>query len=615
MAFIATHAEDRGDAEAEIRRLGRVRDVLSAVNAAVLRAVEPEMLFQEACRVATEVAGFSVAVVRTFDPVNGIVDIKTAAATMTATASSGARDPAPPSGFIEETMRRQLPAVVNDVAGNASIGSFPFAVGDTVGALFLATPETDFFTRDEIELLSELTHNLAFALGAAFKRKQVDYLSSYDALTGLPNRALFLVRLQQMLDAAGEHGSRMLLAVLDVAQLSSINAAHGERTGDEVLRTLAARLVRYPGSALVARIAGNRFAVLVSDLSVQSEGELRTGRTALRVVGEPVHIGGRDIGVKAHAGGAFFPDDACEAGELLNDAQTALHSARHEGVSSRFFAPSLKGAVSKRLDLEGRLREAAARGRFELVYQPKVDVETRSLVGVEALMRWRDPERPGCLVSAAEFIPMLEETGMIREIGRWALHEAARQHRAWRDAGLAAPRIAVNIAAAQLREPDFVSDLRSLLARMPGEPGIEIEVTESGFLDDVAGAVAILKAVRDLGIEIALDDFGARCSSLSYLFQLPVTTLKIDRSFVEGVADSADKLSIVSTIVTLSKELRLKVVAEGVETEPQARLLRLLRCDQMQGFLISKPLAPAELAALFLPRPHSASARGLVKQL
>jgi EAL domain-containing protein (putative c-di-GMP-specific phosphodiesterase class I) len=254
--------------------------------------------------------------------------------------------------------------------------------------------------------------------------------------------------------------------------------------------------------------------------------------------------------------------------------------------------------MERRIDLEARLERAVFEQQFVMYYQPKVELAGRTIVGVEALLRWRDPKRPGLLVPPNEFIPALEETGLIREVGRWAIGEAVRQHHAWLAAGLVAPRIAVNVSAVQLADAYLLEDVADVLSAFPTDPGLDLEVTESAVMANVRAAVDTLRAIHDLGVEIALDDFGTGYSSLSYLFQLPISSMKIDRSFIDGMTTNEDKKTIVSTMVSLGRDLKLRVIAEGVETEEQARLLRSLQCDEIQGFLIGRPMPADALARL-----------------
>ena len=285
----------------------------------------------------------------------------------------------------------------------------------------------------------------------------------------------------------------------------------------------------------------------------------------------------------------LFPDDGADADTLFWRAEAALKKAKATGEPFLFYKREMTDAVSGKLTLENQLRNALDNGEFVLHYQPKVNLMTGKLTGAEALIRWNDP-RTG-IVAPARFIPMLEETGLIHEVGRWAMQAASKDYLRWHDAGLAAVRVAVNVSPLQLRQVGFVDEIRQALGdNAHAAAGLELEITESLIMENVNHSIATLKALRAMGVCIAIDDFGTGYSSLSYLSKLPVDTLKIDRSFVIDMNAGAEGIALVSTIVTLAHSLKLKVVAEGVDTEAQVRMLRLLGCDEMQGYLLSKPL-------------------------
>jgi EAL domain-containing protein (putative c-di-GMP-specific phosphodiesterase class I) len=299
----------------------------------------------------------------------------------------------------------------------------------------------------------------------------------------------------------------------------------------------------------------------------------------------------------ARAGCAVYPADGAGPEELFQNAETALLNAKTSGATYRLYSPELNVRLAKQLDLEGRLQRAIVEHQFVLFFQPKVAFAGANVVGFEGLIRWNEPGRG--LVFPGEFIPMLERTGMIIPVGRWALLEAARQYEEWRRAGREPPRIAMNLSAVQLRQDRLVDDIRAALECFEDGCGLDLEVTESMLVENVESAIEKLSAIRALGPRLSLDDFGTGYSSLSYLHQLPLNALKIDRSFIIGMLHDSNKRGIVSTIISLGKALGLTTIAEGVETEGDAELLKRLGCDQMQGFYISKAV-PAEEAARFL---------------
>ena len=314
----------------------------------------------------------------------------------------------------------------------------------------------------------------------------------------------------------------------------------------------------------------------------------------------PFEINASNMTIAARAGIVIFPNDANDADALLKNAEAALKRAKAGGDRIVFFKQEISDKIAERLSLETKLRRALENHEFILHYQPKIDPKSRRIEGVEALIRWQCPELG--LVPPLKFIGLLEETGLIIEVGSWVFRQASLDRISWLKKGLNAPRIAVNVSPVQLRRADFVAVVGNALGVVPGMDtnvhGIDVEVTESLLLEGAEDNVNKLRAIRAFGVGIALDDFGTGYSSLGYLAKLPVESLKIDRSFTQVMLDDPSVTTLVSTIITLAHSMKLKVVAEGVELEEQAKILRLLRCDQMQGYLFSKPLPYEEMTAL-----------------
>ena len=425
------------------------------------------------------------------------------------------------------------------------------------------------------------------------QRERIFYLARYDALTGLPNRMLFHERLGQAVEQARRDQQGLALALIDVERFKAINDSLGKQVGDRVLQELGVRLQNAAGDIQrVARLGSDLFGLLFGPIADAEELARRIEAGARALFSAPIQLGGRELRIAAKAGLAVFPGDGADADALLRNAEAALKRAKQTGERFLFYAPEINARVSEQVDLEHRLRKAVEQGELFLHFQPKFDLATRRLVGVEALMRWRGPE--GTLVSPAKFVSVLEQTGLIFEAGQQVLAAARRTHADWKARGLNAPRIAVNVSALQLRRKSFVADVCEALGDMGADGGgVDLELTESLLMHDVDESIRKLRALRERGLRMALDDFGTGYSSLAYLAKLPLDTLKIDRSFVHGMTEHSDTTTIITTIITLSQALRLKVVAEGVETEQQAELLRRFRCDQVQGFLFSPPL-PAE---------------------
>ncbi|HTD28381.1 MAG TPA: EAL domain-containing protein, partial [Xanthomonadaceae bacterium] len=424
--------------------------------------------------------------------------------------------------------------------------------------------------------------------------KKLDYLAYYDALTGLANRSLFLERVAQHLREAQADGHRLALFLIDLERFKNINDSLGQLAGDDLLKQVAQWLERNVGDAsMLARVEADHFAVVLPEVGDDAAvgSFIATLMNALLV--QPFRLNDAVYRIAAKAGIAVFPNDGDNADPLFKHAEAALKQAKSHGDRYLSYTRAMTDSLVGKPNLESQLRQALDNEEYVLHYQPKVDLISGKLTGAEALIRWNDP-RTG-LVPPFKFIPILEETGLIYEIGRWAMQKAIADYMRWLRAGLMAPRIAVNVSPLQLRHRGFVAEVeRAISVDAYAPAGLELEITESMVMEDIKQSIASLNVIRALGVSIAIDDFGTGFSSLGYLAKLPVDTLKIDRSFVIGMTESAQGLSLVSTIIGLAHSMNLKVVGEGVETEEQARQLRVLQCDQMQGYLFSKPV-PAEI--------------------
>jgi diguanylate cyclase (GGDEF)-like protein len=421
-------------------------------------------------------------------------------------------------------------------------------------------------------------------------------------LTGLANRSLFLERTAQNIRSASSNGRKLALFLIDLERFKNINDSLGRAAGDALLRQVAEWLTRNVGDAnLVARVGADHFGVILPDVKRVSDVASLLEKTIQAFMAHPFRLEDAVFRIAAKVGVALFPDDGADADTLFRNAESALKKAKLSGDRYLCYAQQMTASVASRLTLENQLRQALERNEFVLHYQPKVKLSSGELMGAEALLRWNDP-RTG-LVPPVRFIPILEETGLIYDVGRWALDEAIATYRRWREAGRRAVRIAVNVSPLQLRNRDFVAEIeRAIGADALAAAGLELEITESVIMEDVRLSIASLRAIRELGVRIAVDDFGTGFSSLSYLARLPVNTLKIDRSFVIDMVAGPEGLALVSTIINLAHSLKLNVVAEGVETEEQSRLLRLLNCDEMQGYLFSKPILASEIEAMIRAR-------------
>jgi diguanylate cyclase (GGDEF)-like protein/PAS domain S-box-containing protein len=613
---VARDISDKVEQRVRIERLSRIRNVSSNINSALVRIRERDTLFEEVCRITADVGGFQAARVGLALPSESEVRWMAARGIDAETNQKlrASTDPASPfgNGIVGRSLRSGQTVISNHIRtvaeplqretllamGTQASVCLPLTVErEPIGVLVLHSIEAGFFDQEEVELLNELAGNISFALEMIAKREKLDYLAYYDPLTSLPNRRLFADRLTSAIAAAARAEGMLAVMMFDIERFRPINDTFGRHTGDRLLQLLAERLKSGPGnSSRVARLGGDQFAVLFPAIRNETDVVRELGERVAGIFGQPYVLGGHELRVAAKAGIAVFPNDGTDADALFRNAEATLKKAKASGERYLFYAPQINARVADQLLLEHKLRKALENREFVLHFQPKVDLATRKVEGLEALIRWNDPETG--LVPPVRFIPVMEETGLILAAGQWVIDEAIATYRDWRKCGLPVPRIAVNVSALQLREKDFADKVSASLAgESPDDCRLDLEITESLLMQDIAGSIEKLHAVRKLGVRVALDDFGTGHSSLGYLSKLPIDTLKIDRSFVVGMTENADDTSIVSSIITLAQTLRLSVVAEGVETEPQAQLLRLLRCDQMQGYLFSKPLAKEALEA------------------
>lgn len=425
--------------------------------------------------------------------------------------------------------------------------------------------------------------------------ERIRYQANYDGLTGLPNRSLFMDRLTQALNMAARTDQRLGLMFIDLDGFKLVNDTLGHDVGDELLVEAAKRLMSCVRTGdTVARLGGDEFTIIMPNL-----GDIRNAPVvAQRIIDmleQPFNLKNHEAFVSASIGITTFPDDAGDPHTLLKNADAAMYRAKEQGKANyQFFTADLNAQVSERMILKNGLSKALERDEFMLYYQPKCELATGRLTGVEALLRWKSAELG--MISPVKFIPVMEETGLIGAVGEWALEMACYQHRLWRDAGHGHMRVAVNLSVRQLRQPHLAQTIESILAKTGIDPsGIELEITESMIMKDTENAVSMLRNLSDMGIHLAMDDFGTGYSSLSYLKRFPLHTIKIDRSFVNDIATDPDDLEIIRTIITMGHSLRRRIVAEGVETEEQRVLLRKLRCDEMQGYLLSPPVPAAEI--------------------
>ncbi|UTH75017.1 EAL domain-containing protein [Chromobacterium sp. IIBBL 290-4] len=597
-----------------VERLGRLHVLQSRVNALIVRCETRQALFDGVCQIAVEVGAYRIAWMGEINDETGEGNIL---------AYRGLQVPHQPQ--IQLSLRRDSPflnrpcnqaarekriVVCNDLADDPTLGGLLADLVDkgvraavylpivrdarTHGVLGLFAADAGTFDNQEMALLRELQEDIAYALGHLEKADQLHYLAYYDSLTGLANRSLLLDRLAQRQADALREGKRFAVAHLDVAQFKSINDAYGRIAGDQMLQSLAGRLewsVKDP--SLLARLGADQFLLLLPQAGSESEAAACLDALLRECLADGFEAMDKALSLSLVCGVAMFSEDGDTPALLLEHAESAWKRAKSSGEKCLFYREEMTTRATAALAWASQLRQALEQGQFLLHYQPKVDALAHRLIGVEALIRWNHPQHG--LVPPDQFIPLLEEQGLIVDVGRWVLQQATSDCLAWREEGLEATRVAVNVSALQLRQPDFVPMMEAVLRDFPDREGIDIEITESQIMSDLDSNVEKLRRLRELGIIIALDDFGTGYSSLAYLARLPVDELKIDRTFVSRMLEAPEAMTMVEMIISLAHSMNLKTVAEGVETSQQAQALERLGCDILQGYWISPPISSLAL--------------------
>jgi diguanylate cyclase (GGDEF)-like protein/PAS domain S-box-containing protein len=435
---------------------------------------------------------------------------------------------------------------------------------------------------------------------------QMTHSAQHDFLTGLPNRMLLNDRVSQAIVLAPRHSKKVAVLFLDLDGFKHINDSLGHPTGDKLLQSIAKRLVSCVRSSdTVSRQGGDEFVVLLSEME-QSEDAAISALRILQAVAEAHTIDNHDLHVTTSIGVSVFPDDGKDAETLVKNADTAMYQAKENGRQSyQFFRPVMNVRAVERQSIEENLRRALERQEFSLHYQPKIRLRTGEITGAEALLRWTHPVRGA--VSPAQFIPVAEDCGLILPIGQWVLREACKQAREWFDAGLPLGTMAVNISSMEFRDDNFLDSVFATLSETGLDPkSLELELTESVLMKRAESAASVLKTLRARGVQIAVDDFGTGYSSLSYLRKFPIDALKIDQSFVRQITSTPDDTTIVTAVISMGRSLKLRVVAEGVETREELAFLQTHLCDEAQGYYFSRPVLPQQFAMLLksgIPEP------------
>ncbi len=438
-------------------------------------------------------------------------------------------------------------------------------------------------------------HDVSDSRAMALK---MSHQAQHDFLTGLANRALLTERLSQAIGLANRHRKQAGLLFIDLDYFKHINDSLGHAVGDMLLQSVAARLVAcVRGTDTVCRQGGDEFVIVLAEIERPQDAS-HVAEKLIAALAEPHFIDGHDLHVTLSIGISIYPDDGRDVDTVMKNSDTAMYHAKACGRNNyQFFRKSMNTLAVERLDVEINLRRALKADEFLLHYQPQIDLASGSMTGCEALVRWLDPKQG--LVQPGKFVAIAEECGLIVPIGRWVLGEACRQVQAWLAAGLVAVPVAVNISAVEFRHKDFVAGVAQILTRTGLDPGLlELELTEGVLMQDAESSVAVLEALKAMGVGIAIDDFGTGYSSLSYLKRFPIGTLKIDRSFVRDIVTDTDDATIVSAVIGMGQNLKQRVIAEGVETDGQLAFLRSRRCEAGQGFLFNRPLSADDFAGL-----------------
>ena len=601
-------------------RAERMRDLEHAVTRILAEARSSNVAVEAVLRAACEATGSVYGGRWVCDPDDGMLRCAETHAEDTAglrefvaVTRSLRRRPGEEGGLLRQVWETRRPLWIEDLAHAGSLirgeaardarlaSAFAFPImtgGEFYGAM-------EFFARERIardDGLLSIMRDIASQVGQFLARKEAEshlrFFANHDALTGLPNRAMFNQRLGQAVAQAGRHGKRVAVLFIDLDRFKIVNDTLGHETGDLLLRDLAARLRdSLRAGDTLGRQGGDEFVILLEDIPDPKDIS-DVSQKILDTVCRPLLLQGQEYAVTASIGVSVYPDDGRGAQDLLKNADIAMYRAKEQGRNAyQFYSASMNAHSLERLALEAKLRRALERQEFLLHYQPKVDLASGRLVGVEALIRWRPAE--GVMVPPGEFIPLAEETGMIGPIGEWVLRAACADARRWRAAGHAPLRMAVNLSARQFVRETLTADISDVLSRCGLPPStLELEITESVVMQDPERAARVLADLNALGVHVAIDDFGTGYSSLGYLKRFPVDLVKIDRTFIEGIPGDDDDVVITRAVIAMAHSLGLRVTAEGVETREQLAFLKDQGCDEVQGFLVGKPVAAAEIEAV-----------------
>jgi len=597
--------------QAKTARLSRIHSVLSNTNSAIVRTQEPQALFEDACQIAVDQGGFGIA---------WIAVASDEGKELWVTASKGvepevlmesllfAEDVTPTGPDIpHQVLNKGKTVFCNNVRiaadydrtcrdaqsrGYRSIVSLPLISTENIsGVMVLYAREANYFDDEELKLLGELAGDISFALQSIENEKRASFLSYYDALTSLPNTTLFLDRVDQLIQTVRREHSAIFVIAINIDNFKHMNDEFGRHVGDQVLKTIARRLnEELKRSCSVARIGADNFAI-VGEQTINEDINTFCD-DIINLLSSPLEVNNHNLNLSARLGVAVYPGDAENGESLFKNAEIALKQTKLTKARYLFYSPEINARIAEKLEMEGMVKAALSSGQFILHYQPKVDLNTGKIVGAEALIRWRHPERG--LVPPIEFIPLAEETGLIVPIGEWVIQEVCAQQAQWmRDLVPVVP-VALNLSSLQFIDGNILTTISDALAKHQlNAKWVELELTESLVMQNPEEAEKIMRAFRKLGLHLSLDDFGTGYSSLAYLKRFPFDAVKIDRAFVMDITQNPEDAAIASAIIGMAHSLRMQVIAEGVETDAQLNFLRARNCNQMQGYFFSRPV-PAE---------------------
>jgi diguanylate cyclase (GGDEF)-like protein/PAS domain S-box-containing protein len=622
---ISRDVQARKRAEMAERRLRQMFAALSATNDAIMRVESADLLYQKVCMAAVDGGGFQTAAVIVPDEASGAANVVAAAGklaerlvtigmSLDSNSDKYAR-------LVDVAYQTQSHAVSNhflkdervsrwhDAAkehGIASAAALPMVRdGRTYGVLLFHSAERNAFDSEIVALLHRMTDNVAFALDTfeheAERRvaeDRIQYLATHDALTGLPNRVMFAQILNHAVETASRYQRKFAVLFIDLDRFKVVNDSFGHAAGDMLLKEMAQRLKsQLRGSDVVARLGGDEFVVLLEEVETGNQATT-IARKLLTSVLKPMTILGHECRVTTSIGIAMYPTDGQDEPTLMKNADVAMYFAKKEGKNNfQFYSDELKAQSLERLVLETNLRSALDKNELRLEYQAQINLKSQSICGVEALLRWDNPDLGS--VPPGQFIPVAEETGLIVPIGRWVLMTACQQAVDWQRQGLPPVCMAVNLSARQFASNEILEHISEVLEETGLQPELlELEITEGMVMQDPERAVQRLSAIKQMGLRLAIDDFGTGYSSLGQIKNFPVDTLKVDRSFIRDLPAHTEDRAITEAIIAMAHTLSLTVIAEGVETSEQADYLREHACDEMQGFYFSRPIRPEDFAKL-----------------